>query len=440
MESARPPMKNVLIFPAGTEIGLEIHSALKSCKNIKLHAAGQNISNHAQLLFDEFHTLPSVHDKGFNDAFIELVKRLGIHYVFPAHDDAIVKLSSMREQLPATLIAPSNEICEITRSKSATYHRLKGIIPTPAVHSKDTRTWNYPLLVKPDKGQGSLAINLVKDSNELEHALKNTPEPIICEYLPGEEYTVDCFSDREKGLLFSGARIRRRMRNGISVNTETADIPEAKTYAQAIGAELGIHGAWFFQIKRSADGVLKLLEVAPRIAGSMALHRVIGVNFPLLSIHEADRANLSINAIKGPVTLDRALKNRYRHRIEYQHLYIDLDDTIIINDMINIDAMRLIYQSINQNIRITLITRHAKNLEETLRRHRLTGLFDEILHIKDGSPKSQKINPQGAIFVDDSHRERNEVSERLGIPAFDVSMIELITDGQTESKHRKEQQ
>ena len=36
-----------------------------------------------------------------------------------------------------------------------------------------------------------------------------------------------------------------------------------------------------FSIKKDYDGTLKLLEVAPRIGGTMATHRVIGVNFAL---------------------------------------------------------------------------------------------------------------------------------------------------------------
>ena len=61
--------------------------------------------------------------------------------------------------------------------------------------------------------------NLPHSAVALDAAITHLNAPIVCEYLPGEEYTVDCFSDREHGLLFAGARVRRRTRNGISVNT-----------------------------------------------------------------------------------------------------------------------------------------------------------------------------------------------------------------------------
>jgi hypothetical protein len=43
--------RNVLIFPGGTEIGLEIWNALKECKEINLYSASSDVSNHAPFVF-----------------------------------------------------------------------------------------------------------------------------------------------------------------------------------------------------------------------------------------------------------------------------------------------------------------------------------------------------------------------------------------------------
>ena len=79
--------------------------------------------------------------------------------------------------------------------------------------------------------------------------------------------------------------------------TASAERAEFEKYAQAISSALEFHGAWFFQVKEGAEGALKLLEVAPRIAGAMAFHRVQGVNFPLLSLYESagDSIDLLLN-------------------------------------------------------------------------------------------------------------------------------------------------
>ena len=100
---------------------------------------------------------------------------------------------------------------------------------------------------------------------------------VISEFLPGEEYTVDCVSNGDGALLHAAPRRRMRVKGGISVRTEPACAdPGLREMAAAIAGELRLRGAWFFQARRDREGVPKLLEVAPRIAGSMALSRVRG--------------------------------------------------------------------------------------------------------------------------------------------------------------------
>lgn len=51
---------SVLVFPGGTEIGLEIWRSLKDCKEIRLYSAGSEVSNHAPYVFARHFNLPSV--------------------------------------------------------------------------------------------------------------------------------------------------------------------------------------------------------------------------------------------------------------------------------------------------------------------------------------------------------------------------------------------
>jgi carbamoyl-phosphate synthase large subunit len=420
--------RNILIFPAGTEIGLEIHGALKHCKEVMLHGAGQDVPNHGRFVCSKYHVLPSIYENGWLPQLIKLVQRLEIDYIFPAYDDVIVALSEAAEQIPAAIISSPADACEITRSKSATYRRLGGKLRVPAVYESPDKIKNYPVLIKPDRGQGSQGVHRANTLDEVRDAVRNVVDPIICEYLPGEEYTIDCFSDRERGLLFAGARRRRRIRNGIAVNTVTEQLPEVWGIAETIGNELRLRGAWFFQLKRGADGELTLLEVAPRVAGAMAAHRVMGVNFPLLSIFEHERRPISILINDGEIELDRALCNRYRHSLDFKTAYIDLDDTLLVRDQVNLLVMKFVFHCINQGKVVRLITRHQFDLNETLRRHRLSGLFDEIIHIPNGAPKSSLVVGPNAIFIDDSFSERMDVAQRCRIPTFDASMLEMLTE------------
>ena len=420
--------RNVLVFPAGTEIGLEIHAALKDLKEVRLFAAGQAVANHAELLYGAYHPIPAITEPGWMDALAALCRKLEIDYVFPAYDDVIVALAEAREQLPAKLIAPSLAACVLTRSKSLTYDALQDVVRVPRRYRNADAVRHFPVFVKPDRGQGSFATTLVHDRPALDAALASTPAPLICEYLPGEEFTVDCFSDREQGLLFAGARVRRRMRNGIAVNTKSVALPEIQGLAAAIGDKLGLHGAWFFQVKRAAGGELALLEVAPRIAGSMATHRVQGVNFPMLAIYEEERAPISVLLNPGAVELDRALGNRYLHTVHFDTLYLDLDDTLILRGKVNTELVQLVFHCINHGKRVVLITRHEADLQQTLKRHRLARLFDQVIHLPRSEKKSDHVSDPSAIFIDDSFAERLDVSRARGIPTFDCSMVELLNN------------
>lgn len=46
--------RNVLVFSAGTEVGLEIHQTLKDCKEVLLHGVSMPVSNHALHGFERY--------------------------------------------------------------------------------------------------------------------------------------------------------------------------------------------------------------------------------------------------------------------------------------------------------------------------------------------------------------------------------------------------
>ena len=252
------------------------------------------------------------------------ITSLGIDYIFPAHDDVVIALAENANKIRARIVSSPLETCRIARSKSQTYGIFSGIVPVPYTHDNPRDIKQYPVFVKPDVGQGSQDVHIAHSEDEVSRLLSTKKKYLVTEYLPGREFTVDCFSDREDGLLFCGGRQRIRTRSGISMSSRPAFENSFREYAYAISTKIRFHGAWFFQLKEDANGVLKLLEVAPRIAGTMALHRVQGINFALLSIYEQERVPLKILLNSVDVEIDRALVNRYSARIKYSTVYVDL--------------------------------------------------------------------------------------------------------------------
>jgi hypothetical protein len=426
--STTPARWRVLILPGGTEIGLELRQSLVWCKEVELFSAGAEVSNHAPYVFRRHFIVPSVSSPGWIESLNSLIAAEGITHIFPAHDDVIVALAEAAPQLKARVVSSPATTCHLTRSKRQTLQLLAGTVPVPRLFESAAAVDEFPVFVKPDRGQGSMNAARADTREQLRTLLSEDPSRIILEHLPGPEFTVDCFSDRDRGLLYASGRQRRRIRSGIAMDSVPVADPRFGEYANRIAACMPLHGAWFFQVKTAKDGEPKLLEVAPRVGGTSALSRVRGVNLPLLSLYENERAPVRIDASAFDVEIDRALVNRFKTSLKYSTIYVDFDDTVLVRGKVNPELMKLLFQALNRDVRLVLVTRHAGDLAASLRRCRIEGLFDEVIHLRDRQPKGDFIRERDAILIDDSFAERAAVHAQTGIPVFDPSMVEALLD------------
>jgi hypothetical protein len=418
----------VLVFPGGTEIGLEVRQSLMGLKEVRLAGAGSPADRHGPFAYRQWAIVDDVHQPGWMAGLGQAIRELEIDFIVPGHDDALLALAENAHAIPARIITSPLETCRITRSKRATYSLLADCLPVPRLYREPEEVDTFPVFAKPDRSQGSQGAVLVHDRAQLA-AAHAAGSDLVLEYLPGTELTVDCFSDRDRGVLFARARPRVRTRAGISMSSGTmAPNGLVSQYAEAIASQLDLHGAWFFQLREDANGTLRLLEVAPRIAGTSAVHRVTGVNFALLSLYENMRMPITLAQNRVNVELDRALTNRYQHDLRYDSVYVDLDDTLIVQGRVHTGLVAFLYQCRNEDHRLVLLTRHRADLAWTLARFRLTELWDEVVRVPDDAEKADFITERNAILIDDSFRERRTASERLGIATFDSSMLELLRD------------
>lgn len=424
-------MINVLVYPADTEIGLEINNALKYVKFIHLVGASPT-HRHGRFVYREFiGNLDETDDTRLLQQFNDLIETHQIELIFPASDQMALFFATYEDKLNATVIGSDRVTNEIARSKRLTseFFADDGILPAyyPTPEQVDT----FPVFVKPVIGAGSEGASVVHSREELDHKLADGEDYLITEYLPGHEYTVDCFTDRFGKLCFTGFRERRRVKGGISVNSVDLAIPAAvRAIATIVNRKLNLRGVWFFQVKQNTRGEYRMMEVATRVAGTMCLHRGQGVNLPLLSIYDRLNYPIQIQQNTYHIEVDRALSNKYQLSVEYGTLVIDFDDTITLKGQINPLVMYLLYQVKNRQIPIVLLTRHQHDLAATLARYHVDPqLFDQIHHVtrqtSKGAIVAQYANP---IFIDDSFAERDNVLEEVGCPVFDVAAVEGLID------------
>lgn len=125
---------------------------------------------------------------------------------------------------------------------------------------------------------------------------------------------VDCFSDRERGLLYAGPRERIRTRAGIAMHTTFVDDAELQAWATHIAKRLTFHSTGSF--KRSNGRRSSDYWKSP-VLPALFPHAHWGVNLPLLSLYEAERAGQLASQRRQPparsVPLE-SLPTRFRVR------------------------------------------------------------------------------------------------------------------------------
>ncbi len=355
---------NVLIFPAGSEIGLEILNSLKFSKFIHVFG-GTSTKDHSSFVYEDLiENIPFITDPDFIPRFNQVLEKYQIVFVYPAHDSVGLFLTQHLEELSARVVTARGE------------------------------------------------------------------ELVLCEYLQGEEYTIDCFTDKDGALRVVRKRVRARIKSGISVNSKKQECePVIYDIAQTMNRRLKFTGAWFFQLKRNAQGEYRLLEISPRIPGTMGLSRNQGINFPLLSIYTAQGIAVDLLPHDYDIEVDRAFINRYAIDQTYDTVYLDLDDTLVYQDRVNEWLMLYLYQLVNAGKRLILLTKHSRDVHETLSRHKISeNLFDEIIHLAPTDHKYQFVKHKNSIFIDDSFQERKDIRSHCGINVFDLDEVEALID------------
>lgn len=419
--------KRVLVFPCGSEIGLEIYQSVKDSVHFDLFGLS-SVDDHGKFVYQNYiDGIGFIKADNFISKLNEIIKKYKIDLIYPTMDSVITYVKENEHLLNAIVVGSEYETTKICESKLLTYKKLANHVNCPILYDKLDQNTPMPLFAKPIIGYGSRNTYKVTNKNQIQSFDFSTN--LLLEYLPGEEYTIDCFTNLKRELIFVGARQRRRTMNGISVNTSSNNelTKEFNPIAEKINSLIVFKGSWFFQMKKNANNVPTLLEIACRFAGSSSIHRIQGANFALSSLFLAIGTDIDFIINPFKVELDRALESKYKLEIDYSEVYIDLDDTIIVKDKLNLDAIKFIYQCINKNIKITLITKHSKDIKKTLLDFKIDNLFDEVILLKKEDEKSEYINiNKNVIFIDDSFSERKNISQKLKIPVFSVDAIKSL--------------
>ena len=424
--------RKILVVPGTTEIGLEVLQSLRGIRGVEVLGGGWDTGYGETVGYSQYVHLPDSRDPSFLAELRDACSNLEISFVYPAHDQVIFELRRYPKIGSATVVNHPEFSIYVCRSKHRTYDLFQDLNIVPRRYWSLSEVTSFPIFVKPSEGQGSVGVRRVESMADLVNAIDESVddqenffnEYVVSELLHGCEVTVDCFSTPRDGLQYCGARLRTEVRGGISSYTESIESQDLNQIARKINDRLQMRGAWFFQAMKDQDGFFKVTEIATRLAGASGLRRAQGLNFAHLTLLATMEESVQILRQAGATSLRRVSTDLFLGLPSFRRIYVDYDDTIILNGSVNAELVGFLAAAKSKGIHICLISRHQGALRDELRDRNLGWLFDEVVHLLDGSSKSTFVSDgEDSIFIDDSFSERQEVAETCGVLSLDASAV-----------------
>jgi carbamoyl-phosphate synthase large subunit len=294
---------------------------LKQDSFVSVLVADANPTAVGRYLNHRFQQIPLAGDPGFIDALLSICRSNNIHVVMPLVTKELNLLAQHASQFEAAgakvLVSPVEALI-IANNKSQLYEFLQWRgLPVPAFHIVETvgqfteaaKELGYPskkICFKPSVSNGSRGFRVISDDMDerdllFNHKPNNTflsmadatrilstgnfPQLLVSEYLPGDEYSVDCLANHGETIL-AVPRLRKKMITGISVEGEFIKNDSIITYCTEIIQQLRLHGNIGIQVKANEPGQFLLLEINPRVQGTISAALGAGVNLPLLAVKQ----------------------------------------------------------------------------------------------------------------------------------------------------------
>jgi carbamoyl-phosphate synthase large subunit len=285
-------MITVMVTGVGSNIGQGIIKSIRM-SGIDTRIIGTDMNPLSAGLFrcDEGYVIPPVDSEDCLKKIIELCNKKSIDMILIGSDPEVAFFSSNKttiEKNMITRVLVSNPLIVNTfHDKWETVNFLKRReLNCPKSSLKEFGSIKklqdevgFPLLIKPRIGAGSKKIFIAKDENELGCALTFVSDPVIQEYIKGEEFTSGVFFDREskiKGII----TMKRDLSFGTTYRAIVDDFPEIKIEIMKVAEELSRHGAIGpINIQsRYHLGKLYTIEINPRFSGTTAFRAKFNFN------------------------------------------------------------------------------------------------------------------------------------------------------------------
>jgi predicted ATP-grasp superfamily ATP-dependent carboligase len=233
--------------------------------------------------------------RGFLEALAERAR--GADVILPVSTNVLLACAEARDRLPCAVAAPAADLVRRANDKARALEAARAAgVPVPGTwvvgRAEDLPEIPFPAIVKLRDDEGTelepgLRYAVATDRASLEAAWRRldrlSPRPLVQERIKGPGFGVGVVADR--GRVIAAAAHRRLRENpvggGPSAAAMSVEDPRLLGYARALIAELDWTGAAMVEFKKGDD--YRLMEVNPRLWGTLPLAVRAGVNAPLLA-------------------------------------------------------------------------------------------------------------------------------------------------------------
>jgi carbamoyl-phosphate synthase large subunit len=323
----------VLMTGAGAPGAPGILKCLAQAGDLHVLACDANAYAVGRYLCPSFVTVPKADSADFIPRLRQLCQQNQIQVILPLVTRELQPLAEAKralEQIGVCTLVSDPGALAIANDKGRLCECLSPAgLPVPEFALVETveqfepalRALGYPgrpLCFKPCISNGSRGFRILNDSidesallfqekpsstyasvESVMRVLRSKPFPrlLVSEYLPGPEYSVDCLADHGRTVL-AVPRIRTKMIAGISVEGQVIESKEIIAYCHRVIEIIGLHGNIGVQLKQAADGTFKILEINPRVQGTISAVLGAGVNLPALGVYQAVGRTISPDMLR----------------------------------------------------------------------------------------------------------------------------------------------
>jgi carbamoyl-phosphate synthase large subunit len=293
----------ILVPSASAPAGINTIKSLKMVKYpVRIVASDSNPISAGFFMSDAHEVLPEIDSKLYVSRLFDIVEKHKIEILMPSSGYDIYQYSDNKEKLlklGALPVVSDKKTMERCRDKMQTFNYLSKKFDLPFTTLDYKKTSRFPLIAKPRYGKGSKGLVKIDNEKELKYVQtkKDKDNLIFQEYLPGTEYTIDVLSDLECEPIIAVPRIRLETKAGISTMGKIVKDENISDTCKSIAKCLKIRGPCCIQMKESKEGILKIVEVNPRMGGGTFFTTLAGANFPAMILDMVKGKKLKIPKI-----------------------------------------------------------------------------------------------------------------------------------------------